>query len=478
MGRKTHALPVVCTLTLFASLRVAAWEAGVRFDASPLANFWQIVDPTLLKTRLFESVWYLHGQPPLYNLLLGVGLKLFGSHFATAAHAGQICIGVVITLSLYTLFVFIGLRRWWAAGLTSLFVTSPAVLLFENWLFYEYPVATLLLLAALAFAWFERDATPGRSFAVFAPLAALCFMRSTFQILLLLLALALMLAVFSDRRRAILVGAAVPLALVAGLYLKNWAVVGTPMTSSWAGMNLMQVAYYGMSEADHQDLVQRGILSPVSAIPPFQPLDEYDGLVPEARPRGVRVLDDRTKPASGVPNFNNIEYVTISQRYMHDFSRLVVHRPDIYLNGVEAGLKIGSKPSSDYYFFVTNRKHLTAWERVFDAAVFWQPRIRWTAGEPGGRAWGLVAYYLAALCFGAVETLRVLRRRGGSATLAFIWVMMTYAILVMSLGEAAENQRVRFVTDPLVTLLVAGLVVRLVPRLRRTPTSDAAIAGR
>jgi hypothetical protein len=478
VGRKTHALPVLCILALFASSRVAAWAAGVRFDASTLAYFWQIVDPILLKTRLFESVWYLHAQPPLYNLVIGVGLKIFGSHFATAAHASQICLGLVIMLSLYALLVVVGLRRWWAAALTSLFATSPAMLLFENWLFYEYPVVTLLLLAALAFAWFERNPTASRSFAVFAPLAALCFMRSTFQIPFLLLALALMLTVFSHRRRAILIGAAVPLALVAGLYLKNWAVFETPMTSSWAGMNLMQVAYYGMSAADHHDLAQRGILSPVSTNNPFRPLDVYAGLVPPAPPRGVRVLDDSTKPTSGVPNFNNIQYVSISKRYLHDFSRLVVHRPDIYFSGIQAGLKIGSKPSSDYYFFADNRKHLTAWERVFNAAVFWQPHIRWTGGEPGGRAWGLVAYYLAALCFGAVETLRVLRRRGGSATLAFVWMLMTYAVLVMTLGESAENQRVRFVTDPLVTILVAGLALGVVSRVARRRSVRAVNDGR
>ena len=467
MGRRTHALPVLCILTLFVLSRVAAWAAGVRFDASTLAYFWQIVDPILLKTRLFESVWYLHAQPPLYNLVLGVGLKLFGSHFAAAAHGAQICLGLVITLSLYALFVVIGLRRWWAAALTSLFATSPAMLLFENWLFYEYPVVTLLLLAVLAFVWFQRNPTARRSFAVFAPLAALCFMRSTFQIPFLLLALALMLTVFPDRRRAILVGAVVPLALVAGLYLKNWAVFGTPMTSSWAGMNLMQVAYYGMSDADHHDLTQRGILSPVSTINPFRPLDAYAGLVPAEPPRGVRVLDDLTKPTSGVPNFNNIEYVTISQRYLHDFSRLVVHRPDIYLRGVEAGLKIGSKPSSDYFFFADNRKHLTrVGGRVQRRSVL-AAQHPLTGGEPGGRAWGLVAYYLAALCFGAVETMRVLRRRGGSAVLAFVWVLMTYAVLVMTFGESAENQRVRFVTDPLVTILVAGLALRLVSGLRR-----------
>ena len=168
----------------------------------PLGSFWQIVDPSLLKTHLLQSIWYLHAQPPLYNLLLGVALKVFGSHFGTVAHGAQIGVGVVIALSLYAALIVIGLSRWWATGTASLFVVSPSALLYENWLFYEYLVLMLLLLATLAFVGFERRPTAWRSFTLFGLLAALCYIRASFQIPLLLLVLALVLLLFSERRRA------------------------------------------------------------------------------------------------------------------------------------------------------------------------------------------------------------------------------------------------------------------------------------
>ena len=142
---------------------------------------------------------------------------MFGSGFGTAAHGIQIGMGVAIALSLYVLFVVLRVPRWWAAAATSLFVISPAMLLYENWLFYEYSVAALLLVAAVVFVGFERHPTTKRSFALFTVLAALCYIRASFQIVLPLLVLGLMLVIFSDRRRAILVGAAIPLMLVAGL---------------------------------------------------------------------------------------------------------------------------------------------------------------------------------------------------------------------------------------------------------------------
>jgi hypothetical protein len=90
------------------------------------------------------------------------------------------------------------------------FGVSPEMILYENWLFYEYLVIALLLLAILSFVAFERRPSTWRAFAVFAFLAALCFTRASFQILVMLLVLAFMLGVFRANRRAIAVGALAP----------------------------------------------------------------------------------------------------------------------------------------------------------------------------------------------------------------------------------------------------------------------------
>src|SRR5438270_597750 len=76
-------------------LLVAAWGAsravvygfGVRFDKRELASSVQNIDPELLRHSLAESLWWLHGQPPGYNLFLGLVLKASGSHWALAFQA-------------------------------------------------------------------------------------------------------------------------------------------------------------------------------------------------------------------------------------------------------------------------------------------------------------------------------------------------------------------------------------------------------
>lgn len=454
-------------LALFAVSRVWAWERGVRFDASSLNWFWQYVDPVLLKSHLLQSLWYLHSQPPGYNLLLGIGLKGFGSSFGTAAHGFQIAIGIAIMVSLYVLLIVLGLGRWWAAAVATIYAVSPAMILFENWLFYEYLVAALLLGAAVAFVGFERRPSAVTSFTLFSVLAALCFVRSTFQIVLLLLSLLLLLFVFSEHRGVLLAGAVIPIMLVAGLSVKNWVLFGTPSTSSWAGMNLMQVNQHAFKPRQAQELERRGVISAISDVRVFLPLAAYKGLVARSQSfAGIPVLHEKTKP-SGAPNFNNIEYVAISNRYMHDFIEILLNDPGIYLRGVWVGLKTAVLPSDNDAFVLPNRAKIGPWVHGYDLAVLGQTNIHWRYGQPLGTAWGVVAGYAIALLFGAAEMFHVLRRRGGSPTVAFIWLLLVYSTIVMTFGEVVENQRVRFPTDGLVTVLATVAAARLIGYLHR-----------
>ena len=420
-------MPLGFVLTSFGASRVWAWERGVRFDASSLNWFWQYVDPVLLKAHLLQSLWYLHSQPPGYNLLLGIGLKLFGSSFGTAAHGFQIGLGVAISVALYALLVVLGLSRWPAAVVAAVFVVSPTMILYENWLFYEYLVSALLLAAALAFVGFQRRPTTARCLALFSFLAALCYVRSTFQIVLLLLALGLMFIVFAEHRRTIVVGAAVPLLLVAGLSVKNWVLFGTPSTSSWAGMNLMQVDQHAFQGNELQRLQQRGVVSPIASVRVFLPLGAYKRfVVPSTSFAGIPVLHQPTKP-SGDPNFNNIEYVGISNLYMHEFVQILLNDPGIYLRGVWIGIQTASSPSDNLSFVLPNRSKIQPWVHAYDFLVLLQPHLRWRYGLPSGTAWGVVAGYVIALLFGGAEAIRVLRKRGGSPTIVFVWLLVIYS---------------------------------------------------
>jgi 4-amino-4-deoxy-L-arabinose transferase-like glycosyltransferase len=478
--RSRHAAPVAVILALFAASRVWAWEEGVRFDKSPLAQqgYEQYLDPGLLKHHLLQSIWYLHSQPPLYNLLVGIDLKIFGGGFATAAQVAQIGLGIGIAVALYTLCVVLGTPRWWAVTVSALFAVSPAMIVYENWLFYEYAVAALLLFSALAFVALERRPSVWRSGLLFGLLVAICLIRASFQILLPLIVLAFALWLIGEHRREILVGAALPIMILAALSVKNWVVFGTPSTSSWLGMNLVQVDQYGWSASEAVTLRSRGIIGPISEIRVFQPLAAYKSVVqPSNKYASIPALHDQVKPGAGdTPNFNNITYVTISNKYMHDWLQILLHKPSIYLRGILQGMRRTTWPSTEYGEVIPNRSKIEPWVRGFDAVVLWQPHVTWERNRPQGTAYGIVIFYLTALLFGAGETLRVLRRRGGSATIAFLWILLAYATLTLTFAEVSENQRIRFVSDPIVTILVSVAAARLLRALwhrrHRPPASN------
>src|SRR3954447_15928112 len=119
--RQGATAPVVFLVAAFAASRLVYRLAGVRFDASTLPTFVQFVDPELLRHHLASRIWYLHTQPPLYNLYLGVLLKAAGGSFTGVAHATSLVAGLALAVAIYALLRRLGVGAWWAAGASFLF---------------------------------------------------------------------------------------------------------------------------------------------------------------------------------------------------------------------------------------------------------------------------------------------------------------------------------------------------------------------
>src|SRR6185312_17065933 len=88
-------------LSAYVASRVAYFAAGIRFNVKPLSSFFQIADPLLLRTRLFETLLYLHTQPPGFNLMIGLVLKVFPSSYSPAFHFIYLACGVSLCFTLY-----------------------------------------------------------------------------------------------------------------------------------------------------------------------------------------------------------------------------------------------------------------------------------------------------------------------------------------------------------------------------------------
>src|SRR6059058_5149862 len=74
--RARTSTPVLAIFGVFVISRVATFIAGVRFDDGLLHNAYQLLDVRLLHDQAATSIFYLHSQPPLFNLFTAAIVQL------------------------------------------------------------------------------------------------------------------------------------------------------------------------------------------------------------------------------------------------------------------------------------------------------------------------------------------------------------------------------------------------------------------
>jgi len=471
--------PLTWGLALHATSRVFFYAAGVRFDASTLPDFWQFVDPALLRDDLARSLFYLHSQPPLFNAFLGAVLKLAPRGAEPAFFwSCFLALGVVLHVSLYALVRAAGAGRFSAACAALLFSISPAVICYESWLFYTYPVAVLLSAAAALVHRYVAQRRVATGLFLFTLIAAVALMHGFFHLLWCLVVLGLVARAVprGERRRTFSV--ATPLLLVVALYSKNAILFGQFTASSWLGMNLASITLHNAPPADIAALVRDGTLSSVARVPAFSPLEYYPRQPLRPSEFAAPILVIPTK-RSGVANLHHIAYLRISQRYLRDALALIRARPDIYLRNGAVAFGIYALPATEYPFVGLNRHMIGSWDRAWrivpDGALIallskpGRPDLTDLRSLAGHAAWGWVVLLVVALVGSTAAGLRAFRDpelRPRAAMLLFIAFCVAYVTLLGNGIELGENNRFRFVIDPLIWATVWGLASAHIRRPR------------
>jgi hypothetical protein len=466
---------------VFALSRVAFYLAGVRFDILRLqggygSSQWQLLDVRLLKDHLLQSVWHLQSQPPLYNLFVGTLAKLPHGVQRPTAVACYLAMGLVLVLATYLLLVDLHVPRWAAMTVAIVVVADPRFVLYENYLFYAYPTATLITVSALCCVRYLRTSAWGWGLGLFGCGAALVLLNSTWQWVWLAGVLAIVLWTFRRQWRAGVAVAAVPVVVMGGWYLKNGVMFGTYTTSSWLGMNLSSVTLNLAGRGQIADMVRRGQLTPIAGVHAFSPLATYVPRFAQVHRTGVPALDEPTT-GTGQVNYNNLVYVSVSKQYLHDDLAYIRAEPGAYARHVAEAGRAWFVPADTSPFVNDNETHIAPYSRVFDRAVLWQPTsppwyavLHWVQGAGPSAAQlsylTLVAFALAVVGIPVV----VWRRRDDpalSGALAFLWLTAMYGFLTTSLIDLGENPRFGFELGPLPLVAAVAVVASVAPMLRR-----------
>ncbi len=454
----------------------------------------QYLDPELLRHRLAESLYYLHSQPPLFNLYLGVVLKLFPKGYETAFYLSFLAVGLCFYFVFFRLLRVVGLSRLVALVLSTWFIASPSFILYEYWLFYTLPELLLVTLSALLFYEAVARKRTWPLVAFFWTLLLLCLLRSLFHLIFLIGAVAVIFRLRRSDWRRVLLAAGLPVVLLAALYTKNLLVFGQFSASTWSGLSLTHVTLYPLPDEERARLVAAGKLSPLAAFPSELGLRVYPRAyfhVP-ARLAGIPAMAE-ARSSTGAWNYNYFGVIGVSHDYLRDGLWVARHRPAVLLEGWLSAWLCYFRSSSDYWL-LRNRETIggleTAWDTLFygrwpgELCVGRLPLYRAPGCQPHVYWFlliGLPVLFVGGLRRGLGGDGRLWMTRPQRLLVLWACGVILFVALAGNLLEAGENYRFRFATDPLFLMLL-GLAIQARRRRayasRETVTDVRAAAAR
>lgn len=465
---------------------------GQRFDARYLGYGWQLIPWDVLSTDPIRSVWYLHVQPPLWNLVLG-GLA-WVSPFGDSATL-QVLMAVIGLAGAYVaaeLTACFGLRRRWAVCVALIATLNPEVLKGAFEPTYELVTGVLLMSMLWAFLRLGNQNRDRRSLLLLAGLATATTMtRSLYHPVWALSVVLIGLWLLRRRidRRTVLATLAVPVLVMGGWMAKNQYLYGEATLSSWFGMNLQRAVIPVLPLDDLEAMHDAGEVSDIAMIGPFGKYDLYDEAMPACEPkhehRSVSEPDRTTDQWS--PNFNYECYLPIFAEAGDDAVAVIRAHPAVWLEGrlwsLRATFAVATYPSESSSMVMRTLDSVYSIARLDLGGVLstygWGTPIYGQLEAPVDFGLTLIPLYSSVIVAGLWVIIRRLRRRSLNETdpaLVIASFTVVFTIVVGAVAELGEQARFRTMIDPLTTVVGLVVLTRLGAWMRRQ--SQARSVGR
>ena len=466
-------------ISIFIISRIVLFAAGIRFSVGSDIAFSQFIGIDLLKNNLLESIYFLHSQPPLLNLFVGIVFKLFPENNIIVFHIVFLIFGLILVISIFLVMAKLGISQVLSAVLTTLFMLSPSCILYENLLYYTYPITALLCLSALIIQKFSCSNRNFYGLSLFLILSIIVLTRSAFHPFWYLLFIFILIFFIPHKWKQILLMSSIPFILIAFLFAKNFYYFGSFTSSTWFGMSFSKISTFMLSEDEKISLIKKGKLSELSLIGPFRGLWTYRDHtnVPEYKPLNVPVLDKQYyQLAIGMTNnLNHPLYFSLTKQFIKDSKYVLLNYPKVYLKGIILSFRLYFFPSSDWFSTKqNNRNKLLTYEKDYNILLYGQMFNRGLSINKrtiSNREYSmnylnmgffLIIGFFVSLTYGIILIINALKnkKRNDSyiLTILFIVLNILYVSTLFNLFKVGENQRFRFNIDPLL-LILFGLFI-------------------
>jgi hypothetical protein len=473
-----------------AAVTLVATHNGV--DRGALDSAWQIIDPEVLADDPLGSVWYLHVQPPLYNVLVGV-IAWLDLPPAGALYAVFVASLLGTGLLLHGLLVRWGIGPIVSGVIVGFALLNPSLLSTMTIASYEVPVALLLVASLWAMQRHLDEPGTGWLLATSALVTLTALTRSLLNPLWVALVLVLVLVARPVSRRQALAALAIPLVAIGGWMLKNQVLFGTPTTSSWLGFNMQRGIVAPLDAEMVRDDVRSGEVSDLALIPPWGLLDDYDEWLDGCEPAHDHpaVSDPRKPDHRNIPiaNFNHECYLPLYSQAQEDAVTLARRHPGRYLHDRVAALAMSyrvAKLDAEEDTWLDSAYETLLWPVTvtIDMDDWNLPLFVWVDENrlPVTASITLMGLSVFVAVRGLVALWRLARigwrQRAKWPAFEFVWLVVSFTTAVIILGgdlvEFGENGRFRSTLDPLLVALPLASLALVVRHLRERRAATGA----
>ena len=456
---------------------------GQNFNTAYLGFGWQLIPWDILSHDPIRSIWYLHVQPPLWNLLLGGSAWVSPFSDRLTLQVILAFCGIAVAWLAAVLARRLGLSRRWSVIVALIASLHPEVFKGAFEPTYELATAALLLLTLIAVADLTRQENTRRSLIILSVAVTTTAMtRSLYHPVWVLAIVAFCLWLMRKRIhwKTSLIVLSIPLIVMGGWMLKNQALYGRATMSSWFGMNLQRAVIPVLPRADLEEMYAKGQISEIAMIGPFGNYDLYIDAMPDCSPEyGHRsVVEPMRTTDEWSPNFNYQCFLPVFDQAGEDAMNVIREHPEAWLEGrlwsLRTTIAVATIPEESKSIVMRSLDKIFSVARLDFGGVLstqgWGTPIYGQLEAETDFGLLLIPMYLLIGWIGLWQIVQRLRRRALHRHAAVYLVgsfTVVFTVLVGAIAELGEQSRFRTMVDPIVTVMVLALITPSVQRLYR-----------
>ncbi len=426
---------------------------------------WQTLDLSELRGNLFQALVSCHQQPPLWNLFIGLNVKIFPDPW------GAVPIQIeYAAMSFYAFWLLVSILRRSIENRIVVLVAMvlysilPAVLYSESWLTYTFPILFLLLLACKFMLDYVLEGRFRSLVLCSLVMSVIVLSRAFFHVVAWLVPCLLILLAVARRKGHILksfvtvslltITAAIP-------YFSNFIKYGIFAGSTWQGSNMHHTLHY-VTKGEMECLFDKGKISEIAMKSEFPVnMSEWRSLLDDTPRTGIPILDKEDKASvhpsrESYPNMNNRIVPIISRAHGDCWRQAIMAYPSKYLTSVANALFMFFSEELDLYF---------------DKANAWFPQ---TSDPLSVKIIKIIRYlcvpivvFLFFLC-AVLGCLFSLKKRKTRLFALFCLINLVYVCSVSCLFELGEELIMRVPSEPFWVMGIALFLDHFVQARKRS----------